>query len=154
MAVAAQKGPGIVIAHPGEDVELLCNLTATVGIAWRVNGTPYTLSELFNGQPTGHNTSGTNIIVENIMMNDVRNGTTYTCIQSQTPPTPDIESDPTFLYVAGEYNILHYIINKFFFAGKVIPHYRVQNTSLKKDIFRTETLCIFTFVQEKCLDKT
>ena len=25
--VAAQEGPGIVIAHPGQDVELLCNVT-------------------------------------------------------------------------------------------------------------------------------
>ena len=109
--VAAQEGPGIVIVHPGENVELLCNLTATVGITWRVNGISYTLNELFSGQLTGHNTSGTNIIVENIMMNDVRNGTNYTCTQPQVPPIPDIVSDPTFLYVAGEHNSLYRYIH-------------------------------------------
>ena len=105
-SVAAQEGPGIVIAHPGEDVELLCNITGTVGIYWIVNETIYGLDQLFNGQLTGYNTSGTNIIVENIMMNDVRNGTTYTCIQPQTPPTPNIVTDPSFLYVAGEHDSL------------------------------------------------
>jgi len=28
----AQKGPGIVIVHPGQDVELLCNITG--GTSW------------------------------------------------------------------------------------------------------------------------
>ena len=37
------------------------------------------------------------------MMNDSRNGSVYICILPQTPPTPDIVSDPTILYVAGEY---------------------------------------------------
>ena len=27
--VTAQEGPGIVIAHPGQDVELLCTVTVT-----------------------------------------------------------------------------------------------------------------------------
>ena len=63
----------------------------------------YTLNELFTGQLAGHNINGNNIIVEDIMMNDDRNGSVYICILPQTPPTPDIESDPTILYVAGEY---------------------------------------------------
>jgi len=92
----------MVIVHPGEDVELLCNVTG--GTAWRVNGTTYTLAQLFNGTLTGHNISGSNIIVENIMMNDGRNGTEYICVDFQIPPTPDIESDPTFLFVASEYS--------------------------------------------------
>ena len=50
----------------------------------------------------GHNRSGVNIIVEDIMMNDDRNGSVYICILPQISP-PDIESDPTTLYVAGEY---------------------------------------------------
>ena len=72
--------------------------------AWIVNGLSYTLSDLFTGQLVGHNSSGINIIVEDIMMNDDRNGSVYICIIPQAPPTPDIESDPTTLYVAGEYN--------------------------------------------------
>ena len=99
----AQEGPGIVIAHPGQDVELLCNVTGAV-TNWRVNGVSYTLSQLFTGQLAGHNITGSNIIVEDIMMNDDRNGSVYICIIPQTPPTPDIEGDPTTLYVAGEYN--------------------------------------------------
>jgi len=80
----------------------LCNFTE--GTAWRVNGTLFTLAQLFDGVLTGHNISGDNIIVENIMMNDGRNGTEYICVIAQIPPTPDIESDPTFLFVAGEYS--------------------------------------------------
>ena len=101
---AAQEGPGIVIAHPGQDIELLCNVTSGVP-GWRVNGESYTPNQLFIGQLAGHNITITslNIIVEDIMMNDYRNGSVYICVIFQQPPTPDIESDPTTLYVAGEY---------------------------------------------------
>ena len=54
------------------------------------------------GQLAGHNNSGSNIIVEDIMMNDSRNGRVYICTIPQISPTPDIEGDPTILYVAGE----------------------------------------------------
>ena len=79
--------------------------------AWRVNGVTYPLSDLFIGQLAGHNSTGNNIIVEDIMMNDDRNGSVYICIILQTPPTPDIESDPTTLYVAGEiaFDVITYI---------------------------------------------
>ena len=100
--VAAQEGPGIVIAHPGQDVELLCTVTGGVA-SWRVNNTVYTLNQLFTGQLAGHNITGNNIIVEDIMMNDDRNGSVYICFIPQMSPTPDIVSDPTILYVAGEY---------------------------------------------------
>ena len=100
--VAAQEGPGIVIAHPGQDVELLCNVTGGVSY-WRVNNVTYTLSQLFTGQLAGHNSNGSNIIVEDIMMNDDRNGSVYICLIPQTPPVPDIVSSPTILYIAGEY---------------------------------------------------
>ena len=100
--VAAQEGPGIVIAHPGQDVELLCTVTGGVP-SWRINNVTYTLSQLFNGQLARHNINGNNIIVEDIMMNDDRNGSIYICVIQQIPPIPDIESDPTILYVVGEY---------------------------------------------------
>lgn len=98
-AVAAQKGPGIVIVHPGEDVELLCDLTT--GTGWIVNnmGLPYGLNALFNGQLAGHSSKGKNIIVENITMNDDRNGSMYRCVETGTPN----EGNSTYLYVAGEY---------------------------------------------------
>ena len=104
--VAAQEGPGIVIAHPGQDVELLCNVTGGV-VSWRVNNTVnnntlYTLNQLFNGTLAGYNSTGNNIIVEDIMMNDDRNGSVYICVIPQSELS-DIESDPTTLYVAGEY---------------------------------------------------
>ena len=54
--VAAQEGPGIVIAHPGQDVELLCTVTSrsqTTG--WLVNNVgPYRIVALLSGILTGH----------------------------------------------------------------------------------------------------
>ena len=63
----------------------------------------YTINELFTGQLAGHNITGSSIVVEDIMMNDDRNGSIYICVIPQIPPTPDIFSDPTILYIAGEY---------------------------------------------------
>ena len=99
---AAQEGPGTVIARPGQDVELLCNVTGGFA-SWRVNRTTYTPNQLFSGSLTGHNISltGRNIIVEDIMINDDRNGSVYICVILQGLGTPDIESDPTILLVAG-----------------------------------------------------
>ena len=112
-AVTAQEGPGIVIAHPGQDVELLCNVTVTStsqATGWLVNKMgPYRISSLRSGILTGHTATLDNnsLIVENIMMNDFRNGSEYRCvvIPAQGMATfADItnESDPTILYVAGE----------------------------------------------------
>ena len=71
---------------------------------------PYRISSLRNGILTGHNATlkSTNLIVENIMINDVRNGSVYQCViipaQGMIGPADIIdESDPTYLYVAGEY---------------------------------------------------
>ena len=112
--VATQEGPGIVLAHPGQDVELLCTVTVTAGnqaAAWLVNNVgPYGISALRNGILPGYTTTldGNNLIVENIMMNDVRNGSNYKCViipDRSMVTFADIidESDPTILYVAGEY---------------------------------------------------
>ena len=112
--VAAQQGRGIVIAHPGQNVTLLCNVTPSGGqtAAWLINnGDVYTLQQLQNDILTGYSTNGNNLIIENIMMNDDRNDTEYNCgTVSSTisqPTQVDIinESDPTILYVAGEYRI-------------------------------------------------
>ena len=114
--VTAQEGPGIVIAHPGQDVELLCTVTETLGsqtTGWVVNNVgPYGTNALLSGILTGHSATlgSNNLIVENIMINDVRNGSDYRCviytvsIQEMVTVVDIIEeSDPTILHVAGEY---------------------------------------------------
>ena len=111
---AAQEGPGIVIAHPGQDVELLCTVTVTSGsqaTGWLVNNVgSYRMNFLRNGALTGHSATldSSNLIVENIMINDVRNGSEYRCVivpaQGMVTVADIIdESDPAILYVAGEY---------------------------------------------------
>ena len=110
--VAAQQGPGKVIAHPCQNVELLCNVTPSVFLiaAWTINHSgPYTVQGLRNGILTEYSSNGSNLIIENIMMNDVRNNTEYSCVTvlstGHYPRFSDIidESDPTILYIAGEY---------------------------------------------------
>ena len=109
--VAAQEGPGIVIAHPGQDVELLCAVTEnsdSLITGWLVNNILYRRSALRSGILVGYSaTLGNNLIVENIMMNDVRNGSDYRCVIVPsygmiTLANITDESDPTILYVAGE----------------------------------------------------
>ena len=114
---AAQEGPGIVIAHPGQDVELLCSLNMVLILqyqyqaAWLVNNAgAYRINAIHNGILAGHTATldSNNLIVENITMNDVRNGSEYRCVivpaQGMLTSADIIEeSDPTILYVAGEY---------------------------------------------------
>jgi len=114
ITVAAQEGPGIVIAHPGQDVELLCTVTVTSSTqaAWLINNSlgPYSLNYIRDGKLAGYGgggSNGNNLIVENIMMNDDRNGSDYRCVIVPAQGTPSLgniieESDPTILYVAGE----------------------------------------------------
>ena len=130
--VAAQEGPGIVIAHPGQDVELLCTVTVTSGnqvAAWLVNNMgPYRINPLRSGILAGYTTTlgNNNLIVENIMMNDDRNGSDYSCVivpVQDMISLPDIidESDPTILYVAGEYySITHNYTQKYSLQSVVI----------------------------------
>ena len=109
-ATAAERN-SIVIAHPGQDVELLCNVTPSGSqtAAWIIDHVVYTVWQLRNGLLTGYSSNGNNLIIENIMMNDGRNETEYSCgTVSSTVNHPSIsniidESDPTILYVAGEY---------------------------------------------------
>ena len=111
VTVTAQKGPSIVITHPGQDVELSCTVTPSGSqtAAWIINHVLYTVQQLHNGIVTGYSSNGNNLIIENIMMNDIRNDTKYSCVTVpgavNNPKTADIvnESDLTILYVAGEY---------------------------------------------------
>ena len=75
---------------------------------------PYRIRALRSGTLTGHSATldNNNLIVENIMMNDPRNGSEYRCVivPAQGMVTiSDIkdESNPTILYVAGEYWYRH-----------------------------------------------
>ena len=114
IVAAAQEDPYIVIAHPGQDVELLCTVTVTSGdqrAAWLMNFMgPYRLNSIRGGILGGHtgHLGSNNLIVENIMMNDGRNGSDYRCVivPARVGLTfADIieESNPTILYIAGEY---------------------------------------------------
>ena len=109
--VTAQEGHGTVIAHPGQNVELLCTVTPSGGhtAAWVINDVLYTLQQLHNGILTGYSSNENNLIIENIIMNDDRNDTEHSCvIVSSTVSNPTVadivdESNSTILYVAGEY---------------------------------------------------
>ena len=80
-------------------------------VAWTINhGTPYTVSGLRNGIVAGYSANGNNLIVENIMMNDDRNKTEYRCVIITLGITTILRySDPTILYVAGEYQFSIYV---------------------------------------------
>ena len=89
----------------------MCNVTPSDGqtAAWIIDNVVYTVQQLHNGILTGYSSNGNNLIIENIMMNDDRNVTEYSCVTVSStvsqPSGADIiyESDPTILYVAGEY---------------------------------------------------
>ena len=109
LTVTTQEGPGTVIIHPaGQDVDLLCTVMTSSSdevVAWTINhGIPHTVSGLQNGRVAGYSANGNNLIVENIMMNDDRNNIEYRCVIITTGTTTILrQSDPTVLYVAGEY---------------------------------------------------
>ena len=95
-----------VIAHPGQDVELTCNVTGGTA-SWFINGQgPYTVPQLFSGTVTGYNTSGNNLIIKDIVMNDHRNNNEYQCIIQSV-----IIGDLLFLRVAGEFTYVYAYYN-------------------------------------------
>jgi len=80
---------------------------------WEINHRLYGINALLNGQVPGYsveNDNTANIIVENIMMNDDRNGTEYRCVLFNITGTRLDESDRIFLYVAGEYQYNMYTV--------------------------------------------
>ena len=109
VTVAAQEGPGIVIAHPGQDVELLCTLgiptTTQHAEAWIINHVLRGVNALSGGILPGYsaNLLNNNLIVQNITMNDRRNDTEHRCVIAIRGTTTIVNnSDLTILYVAGE----------------------------------------------------
>ena len=100
-----------MVGRPGEDVELLCSLASTsnntVVVAWVINhgDTPYGINSLHNGVLDGYSATlvNTNLIIKDIKLNDDRDGSVYRCVILQNETTILHESEPTILYVAGEY---------------------------------------------------
>ena len=101
--VAAQDIP-VVVGIPGQDVELMCDVGTGATVLWRINESSsiHTLNDLFNGAVAGHSVRGSDIVIQDIMINDVRNGSLYQCEIPQLPPDPNIEGNVIILYVAGE----------------------------------------------------
>ena len=106
LLVATQKIPRIVIAHPGQDVELLCTVTMTSGnptVSWMINNMmPIGLGTLHGGRLAGYSSNGNNLIVENVTMNDVRNGSYHNCLITSRIAILR-QSYSTILYIAGKY---------------------------------------------------
>ena len=117
-SVTAQQGPDIVIAHPGQNIQLLCDIKPSEGetAAWLIDTVVYTVQRLHNGILNGYNSSGNDLVIESIMMNDDRNDTEYICVTVlstlSNPTFADIvdQSDPTILYVAGKYISVHTVV--------------------------------------------
>ena len=111
LTVVAQQDSNKVIAHPGKNVVLLCDVipSGKETAAWIINDVVHTVQHLHNGILTGYSSNGSNLIIENIMMNDYRNDTEHSCgtVSSKVhkPAAADVEdeSDITVLYIAGEY---------------------------------------------------
>ena len=96
----------IVIAHPGQEVELICNLSQTSNIGWTIDHEiPYGVSSLHNGILDGYSADiqTNNLIILNITINDSRNETKYQCGITMGPVFQQQESDVITLYVTGEF---------------------------------------------------
>ena len=119
------------------------------------NEGPYRITAIRNGILTGHTTTldSSNLIVENIMINDVRNGSEYRCvvIPAQGMATfADIidKSDPIILYVAGEYQHNNYTyINRF---CTIDTSYVINYCTNHNDLILLEKL-LFVAWKLKCL---
>jgi len=106
--VAAHEGSGIIIAHPGQDVEVFCTVNAILNnqeAAWLIGVKgPYPVNSIHNGAVAGYTTTmgSNNLIVENIIMNDDRNNSKLQCVIITSDRIQQKTSDPYILYVAGE----------------------------------------------------
>ena len=94
-AGAIIEGPSNVTYIPGLTplpIELTCNVTGVV--AWRVNGTSYLLIDLTDGELSGHNRRGTNILV-----NSPVNNTEYICVSATNEG--ETHSNPAYIIIVG-----------------------------------------------------
>ena len=88
------EGPSNVTYLPGLTplpIELTCNVTGIA--AWRINNTDYALTNLINGALSGHNVTGTNILVDSPV-----NNTEYICVSLTNDGTTS--SDPAYIIIA------------------------------------------------------
>ena len=92
---AIVEGPSDVIYFPNQGpVELTCTISEG-STGWRLNGDRiYVLSEIRDGDLTGHSLNGTNLVI-NIPINN----TEYNCVSIQDDGNRI--SDSAFLYIAG-----------------------------------------------------
>ena len=147
--MAAQEGPGIVIVRPdGQDVELPCSValpgTVQPGVAWIINYNRYNVASLSSGTLDGYSAdiNSSNLIVKNIVMNDDRNNTEHRCsIIMSDMKTED--SDPTFLYVAGEYVPVCTIVSSCIVCGM----YKLMFSYLKPGSTQMHTLTVNLLLQ-------
>ena len=104
----------------------MCTVESISGnvTAWLINNAigPYTANAIRGGQLDGYSVASdalsNNLIVENIVRNDDRNGSDYRCVivpaQGRLTLADIIqESDPTILYVADEYLYLCMSVRKY-----------------------------------------
>ena len=111
--VVAQQGFSTVIAHPGQNVELLCDVTPSGNgsVAWMINNRgPHGLNSIHNGILPGYsnNLGTTSLIIKSIMMDDDRNDTEHQCVigisDTDTMILQPVErGNVIILYVAGEW---------------------------------------------------
>ena len=72
-------------------------------VSWLINDMgPYEVSALLNGILAGYSSNGNNLLVRNVIMKDVRNGSEYSCVVNIAIAILR-QSYPTLLYVAGEH---------------------------------------------------
>ena len=95
----------------------MCNVTPSGSelVGWIIDQVARTLNAMHNGLVPGYTATlgSNNLIVQNIMMNDDRNDTEYWCAivtvvegEGNAPSRTEViwsSSEPTVLYVAGEY---------------------------------------------------
>ena len=101
---AVIEGPSDVIYFPNQGpVELTCTVSEG-STGWRLNNDRiYTLTEIRNGDLTGHSLNGANLVI-----NTPVNNTKYNCVSIQDDG--NIISYPAFLYIAGMFYYNAYYI--------------------------------------------
>ena len=100
---------------------------------------PYGVSALRNGALAGYSSRGNNLIVQNIRMNDVRNGSNFSCMINITRALLH-QDDPTFLYVAGEYQ---YKICTYVYKCMLFPIHKNKSIT---DLSQSFNICSYVLI--------
>ena len=96
-AGAVIRSPSHVIYFPGQDpVQINCEISQG-STGWSVNGLPaVSLSGVDGGGIPGHSRNGTSLVVDTPV-----NNTEYVCVSIRDQG--NVESDPVFLFIAGDF---------------------------------------------------